>query len=300
MPRLSPERERVVDAVLRRERARHRDAEHRSRAERLHREMRGHRRVDAAREADHRAGRQVLLAEVVADAEHERGLELRDAAPDRDASSGAPARLEIDHLEAPARRAAARRGRGPCASTANEPPSKISSSLPPTWFTKRDRHAVPRARAPRPCARRSRRLADVERRGRAGSAPAPRPRARARRPGRARSRCASTQASSQTVSPSAGRPPAAGDRCAVLGRHEVALLVEHVVGRAAASWPARAARARRAAARPRSASALRAALLDRQHGADRDRDPARRGGEPSSSRSWSRTKPSRSSRSSGG
>ena len=69
---------------------------HRARAERLDREVRRHRRVDAAREADHRARRQVLLAEVVADAEHERRLELRHG---RGIRHDLGARVQLEHLE---------------------------------------------------------------------------------------------------------------------------------------------------------------------------------------------------------
>ena len=75
---IAAEREGVADAVLRGEGPRHREADHALRPERLDREPGRHRRVDPAREPHHRTRRQVLLAEVVADPEHQPALELGD------------------------------------------------------------------------------------------------------------------------------------------------------------------------------------------------------------------------------
>ena len=64
--------------MIRGEGPRHREADHALRPERLDREPGRHGRVDAPGEAQHRARRQILLAEVVADAEHQPALQLGD------------------------------------------------------------------------------------------------------------------------------------------------------------------------------------------------------------------------------
>ena len=66
----------------------------------MHCEVGRHRRVDSSGEADHGAGRQVLLAEVVADTQHQPRLELRDGFGilDRRRCHGLR-RLEVHDLE---------------------------------------------------------------------------------------------------------------------------------------------------------------------------------------------------------
>ena len=105
----------------------------------------------------------------------------------------------------------------PRASTTKEPPSKISSSLPPTWFTNDDRDAMARRERRAIMRRRSRALPTCH-----GE---PRGSGRARRPPRASSptgsigiaRVGSTQVSSQTVRPERCRRPASAHGLAPRG-----------------------------------------------------------------------------------
>ena len=147
---------------------RHRDAVHALRPERVDRERRDERRVDAAREAEHDVA-EAVLAHVVAQREHERAphlLELRlergdlaaeglGAAPPPSRARRARARARprargrasgVDVAQAPADRLArveiddeqrllepgARARTSPSSSSTTEWPSKSSSSWPPT------------------------------------------------------------------------------------------------------------------------------------------------------------------------
>ena len=160
------------------------------------------------------------------------------------------------------------------ASTANEPPSKISSSLPPTWLHERGSARGAGARAPRTCSRRSAGLptchGDAEKfsdERRARGAPA-------RRSGSTRV--------AERVGPGVladgepergGRPSASGARRSRPARSSASRRRRRRSG--AASWPARATR-RAAAQQHRGVlEPLAGRALGRQHRADHDRDPPR-------------------------
>ena len=154
----------------------------------------------------------------------------------------------------PARSAAARRARARGRPPRRSAPSKISSSLPPTWFTKTQGTRVARrevgdhAPALRRLAHVPWRRGEVQHGARAG-------RDQLVRSGRWRYPISCTQASSQTVRPNAAPPV----RSVTVSRREAgceaALLVEDVVGRAAASWRAPRGARRRPAAPRRSPAA---------------------------------------------
>ena len=203
----------------------HRDAGHRVAAERLDREVRRQRGVDAAREPDHRARRQVLLAEVVADAEHERRLELRDR---RGIGRDRRTRVEIEHLER--RREVRERGahaarRVDGEGRAVEDQLVVAADL----VAEQDRDAVePRERRHHLAS--LRRLADVERRGRAVR---DEPRARRHELAGGIDRVVEHLGPGVLAHRHAEPREAAArrHRAPLRGRHEVALLVEDVVGR---------------------------------------------------------------------
>ena len=104
-------------------------------------EGRGERRVDAAGEAEH-DGREAALAHVVAQAEDERAVDLllerradRAAREPRALGTASAASWHVDDDEVLLEVAGAQRSSGRVGSKPIEWPSKISSSLPPTWLT---------------------------------------------------------------------------------------------------------------------------------------------------------------------
>ena len=253
MPSAAPERERVLEAVrATRTGPGIATPSTRSRPSASTARCAVTRRVDAAREPDHRAGRQVLLAEVVADAEHERAPRAarRGSGSARDRAAASRARTTS---RAGSKCGSAARTR-PCASTANERAVEDQLVVPADLVA--EQRSARRGAAPAPTPSRVAPRPCPTWKGDADTfttSPAP---ARASSPvgielvaHHARSR-----RPRRRVRPSAGRPPPAGTGAALRGRHEVAVLVEHVVGREQRLRLRRRAARRRAAA-PRSSRA---------------------------------------------
>ena len=139
MPRFAATRAASAAGLAAVEARGHRDADDAVRAERLDGERRRERRVDAAGEADDGL-REAVLAEVVAGAEHERRVDLaepvrvggeRPRPPATSAPPGPGAKSTTSRSSSKRRAAAAIR---PSAAITKLPPSKTSSSCPPTRF----------------------------------------------------------------------------------------------------------------------------------------------------------------------